>query len=68
MTNVLEWKSLLKSYSEGYNGADQNESGLFHVTEASHLAETNLTPNYMVVMSQCLKFLHIFTNTQPSPI
>lgn len=68
MTNVLEWKSLLKSYPEGFKGTDQNKSSLSHTVEASHLAETNLTPSYRVVMGQNLNFLHIFTNTPPSPI
>lgn len=44
MTSVLEWKSLLRSYPESFNGTDQNKSGLLDITEASHLTETNLIP------------------------
>lgn len=49
------------------NGTDSNKSGLSHTTEASHLAETNLTPGYRVVTGQSLNFLHLFTNTPLSP-
>lgn len=40
-------------------------SGLFYTIEASHIAETNVTP---VVLGQSLNFLHLFTNTPPSPV
>lgn len=43
-------------------------SGLFYTIEASHIAETNVTPSDRVVMGQSLNFLHLFTNTPPSPV